>query len=287
MKTAITLLFLSKIKQSLIYKIGIIFILLLLSYPNCVAMTKEIALTIDDLPFVGTNSNDMGNLKRSHNRFMNILQSLIDAHIPATGFIIANSIGKGQWQLLEAFRNAGFELGNHTYSHPNLNHMTAEQYIEEISKADKILSPILTQPKYFRYPYLAEGKGNTKQAIQDYLVANQYIVAPVTIDSKDYLFNERLLKISWRTRASHLNQIKQQYLAYIWQQTLRAEKRTTDGNAKQILLLHSNLLNSHFLADVIQLYKQHGYKFISLGEALTNPAPALLVNEQPDWFGLN
>lgn len=128
MKTAITLLFLSKIKQSLIYKIGIIFILLLLSYPNCVAMTKEIALTIDDLPFVGTNSNDMGNLKRSHNRFMNILQSLIDAHIPATGFIIANSIGKGQWQLLEAFRNAGFELGNHTYSHPNLNHMTAAIY---------------------------------------------------------------------------------------------------------------------------------------------------------------
>ena len=132
----------------------------------------------------------------------------------------------------------------------------------------------MTQPKYFRYPYLAEGRGETKQAVQDYLNANQYVIAPVTIDSKDYLFNERLLNISWRVRNQHLNAIKNQYLAYIWDQTLRAEKRAKGEDAKQILLVHANLLNSHFLGDVIQMYKQHGYHFISLTEALTHSAPA-------------
>ena len=41
---------------------------------------------------------------------------------------------------------------------------------------------------------------------------------------------------------------------------------------KQIILLHANLLNSHFLGDIIQMYRDHGYKFITLEEALENPA---------------
>ena len=130
----------------------------------------------------------------------------------------------------------------------------------------------MTQPKYFRYPYLAEGKGLVKSEVQDYLTANQYTIAPVTIDSKDYEFNERLLKISWRVRNQYLNQIKQQYLAYIWKETVKAEKRSKSANVKQILLVHSNLLNSHFLGDVIQMYKKNGYRFISLTEALSNTA---------------
>ncbi len=242
---------------------------------NAYAKTKEIALTIDDLPFVGTNSATKGNLGRAHDRFTKILDYLVDAHIPATGFVIANSIASGQWQLLEAFRDAGFSLGNHTYSHANLNHMSAEKYINEIAKADKILAPVMTQPKYFRYPYLAEGHGAVKQEVQNYLIANQYIIAPVTIDSKDYKFNERLLHISWRVRDQHVASIKKQYLEYIWQQTLLAEKHAKDDSSVQILLIHANLLNSHCLGDIIQMYKDHGYQFVTLEQALAHhPEPS-------------
>ena len=256
------------------YASGLV-VLSLLTSP-CFAAEHEIAITIDDLPFVGTNSNDEGNLKRTHERFMKSVQSLVDNHVPATGFIIAGAIGKGQWELLETFRTDGFSLGNHTYSHANLNRIGAEKYIDEIAHADQILSPVMTQPKYFRYPYLAEGKGLVKEEVQDYLTANQYTVAPVTIDSKDYLFNERLLKISWRVRNQYLSQIKDQYLNYIWKETLKAEKKSNNTNVKQILLVHSNLLNSHFLGDVIQMYKKNGYRFISLTDALKNTAPAMV-----------
>ncbi len=148
--------------------------------------------------------------------------------------------------------------------------MSTEEYINEIERADKKLASVMTQPKYFRYPYLAEGKGKTKQEIQDYLTTNQYTIAPVTIDSKDYQFNERLLHINWRARAEYLPKIQKQYLDYIWKQTLLAEKR----NGAQILLLHANLLNSHFLGDIIQMYKDEGYRFISLSEALNQSAIA-------------
>ena len=260
------------------YAPSFILLLSLMDIP-CFAAEHEIAITIDDLPFVGTDSNDAGNLQRSHDRFIKIMQSLIDNHVPATGFVIAGAIGKGQWQLLEEFRKEGFELGNHTYTHANLNRISSEKYMDEIAHADQKLAPVMTQPKYFRYPYLAEGKGSAKQQVQDFLTANQYTIAPVTIDSKDYLFNERLLHVSWRVRPQYLAHIKQQYLDYIWKQTVLAEKRSKNGSVKQILLIHANLLNSHFLSDVIQMYKNNGYHFVSLGEALNNTTQAKNTEE--------
>ena len=52
---------------------------------------------------------------------------------------------------------------------------------------------------------------------------------------------------------------------------MAAEQRTKKVNgqpAKQILLIHANLLNSYCLADILELYKKNGYKFISLADAL-------------------
>lgn len=245
-----------------------IFIVLHFFTLSCFAQTREITITIDDLPFVGTTHNKPANLKREHDRFMKIMQSLIDHQVPATGFVIPGSIEKDQWQLLQRFHDAGFLIGNHTYSHANLNRTSAEKYIEDIARADKILAPLMTRPKYFRYPYLAEGQGQTKQAVHDYLIDNDYIVAPVTIDSKDFQFNAQLFAIPWSQRDKHLNRIKKNYLDYIWKQTLRAEKNSNGQPTKQILLIHANLLNSHFLGDIIQMYKDHGYQFITLDEAM-------------------
>ena len=121
----------------------------------------------------------------------------------------------------------------------------------------------MSEPKYFRYPYLAEGKGEKKQKVLDYLAEHHYTVAPVTIDSKDYEFNAQFYRVPYRQRVQRLEQFKKRYLAYIWQQTLRAEKRAKGQPVKQILLIHANLLNSLFLGDVIELYKKNGYKFIT------------------------
>lgn len=239
---------------------------------------KEIAITIDDLPFVGTTHNTPGNLQRESDRFHSILNALLETHVPATGFIIAGSIEKDQWQLLEAFKNNGLQLGNHTYSHPSLNAMSAEKYIADVTKADTILTPLLGEKKYFRYPYLAESHGAKKEQVYQFLKENNYIIAPVTIDSKDYRFNAQLLAISWRERSKHINYIKEKYLNYVWQQTLRAEargKNRSGGVERQILLIHANLLNSHCLKDIIKMYQSRGYTIVSLEEALKSPAPVL------------
>lgn len=67
-------------------------------------------------------------------------------------------------------------------------------------------------------------------------------------------------------------------MAYIWQQTLRAEKNAKGKNVKQILLIHANLLNSLCLEDIIEMYRKNGYKFISLADALKNNTAQSLNN---------
>lgn len=251
------------------------FAFLLLLSCNSFSQVREIALTIDDLPLVGSNMNTPGNQERATERFMRILQALTQNDVPATGFVIAGAIGKGQWDFLVKFQEAGFKIGNHSYSHYNLNQMKAEKYIADLAKADSILTPIISEPKYFRYPYLAEGQSQKKQQVLNYLKENNYIVAPVTIDSKDFRFNQELYRVPYRSREKYVYQIKPRYLAYIWDQTLKAEKRAKGMPVKQILIIHANVLNSYLLDDVIKMYKQNGYKFITLSEALENPAPAI------------
>ncbi|WP_370569057.1 polysaccharide deacetylase family protein [Legionella sp. PL877] len=226
------------------------------------AQKREIALTIDDLPFVGEGKNFHLNM---------IIDALKANEIPATGFVIAGQVGTDNWQVLRKFHEAGFGLGNHTYSHLNLNKVTGEDYIQEIEVADKILLPVLTEPKYFRYPYLAMGQGNKKDKIMHYLSAKNYQVAPITIDSRDFVFNQLLLSVAEKERRDFLNVLKPCYINFIWQQTLKAEehnRRAHKPNQGQILLIHANLLNAYMLPDIINLYRQNGYTFVSLADAL-------------------
>lgn len=254
----------------------LLFVLMFLLTSQTVAQVREIAITIDDLPLVASKMNTPANQQRSIDRFHHIMQALIENEVPATGFVIAGAIEKGQWAFLESFQKAGFTIGNHTYSHLNLNQTSSEKYIADVDKADKILTPLMGEDKYFRYPYLAEGGKEQKQAVFNYLAANHYVIAPVTIDSKDFAFNEQLYKVPFRLREQYtLTKMKPRYLAYIWQQTLRAEKLANGQPVKQILLIHANVLNSYLLQDIIKMYKGNGYTFISLSDALKNPAKKL------------
>lgn len=223
---------------------------------------KTVSITIDDLPFVGESRNFHLNM---------MIDTMTKEQIPATGFIIASEVRKNNWAILHKFRDAGFGLGNHTLTHANLNKMDTEGYIQEIQEADNILLPVLTEPKYFRYPYLAMSSGQKKEDILCYLAQKNYHVAPITIDSKDFIFNQRLLSVPEIKRRAYLEELKPFYLDFIWQQTLRAEEHNQfhqNPEQAQILLIHANLLNAYVLPDIINLYKQNGYEFVHLEEAL-------------------
>lgn len=228
------------------------------------AIDKTIAITIDDLPFVGEYRNFHLKL---------IMDALQAEHVPATGFIIASEVRNDNWDMLRQLRDAGISLGNHTLTHANLNELKTSEFINEISAADKILLPVMTSPKYFRYPYLAVSSGDKKNKVLCYLANNDYEVAPISVDSKDFVFNQRLLAVTQKERRDYFDELKPFYLDFIWDQTLKAEDHNRyhhNSQQAQILLVHANLLNAYALTDIIHLYKQNGYRFVTLEDALKN-----------------
>lgn len=245
------------------------------------ANQKSMVITIDDLPFVGEYRNF---------HLAMIIDTLTKNEVPATGFIIASEVRENNWDLLQKFKDSGFGLGNHTYSHANLNQLQPKEYMHQIKAADDILSRVMTEPKYFRYPYLAMSNGKKKEAILCYLAQKNYQVAPITIDSKDFAFNQRLMSVPEADRRAYLTELKPFYLDFIWAQTLKAEEHTQyhhNPDQAQILLIHANLLNAYVLPDIIELYKQKGYSFTSLENGLktfketyhcTTPQPKLVKN---------
>lgn len=237
---------------------------------------KQVALTIDDLPFVGTAGKHQGKLRRERERFTMALETLRQYKVPATGFVVTHYIEKDQWQLLEQFQQDGHVIANHTDTHLSLNRSSTDRFIDNIQTADNVLQPFFTdQTKYFRYPFLATGRGCKKKlAVRDYLHNQHYTIVPVTIDAKDYKFNSSYYRIPYRQRSKRLNSLKRRYLAFIQRQINKAERKADKKMGrpiKHIFLIHMNTLNALVLGDIIELFHQNGYEFITLAQALQDP----------------
>lgn len=236
------------------------------------ANAAQVALTIDDLPYVGKAIGDSGKIRRENKRFKIILNTLTEQHVPAAGFVVTGSIEPGQWALLNEFHQEGNIIGNHTHDHIKLKTTNGEKFINSINRADKILAPLLSQPKYFRFPYLVRSKScKTNLLVKEYLAKHDYVVVPVTIDAKDFYLNQQLHAIPWRKRKKALPAFRRRYMSIINSQINRAERKAmkrVHRPIKQILLIHMNTLNAYFLSDIIKLFQKRGYEFVSLSEAL-------------------
>jgi peptidoglycan/xylan/chitin deacetylase (PgdA/CDA1 family) len=116
----------------------------------------SVALTFDDLPAAQTKDPvEAGLITR------NILGVLNRHHAPAIGFVIGKrveGIGKTRGtELLRAWVQHGFDLGNHTYSHPDLDSISPDQFAQEVVSNEAFFVPLLPRakrsPLYLRFPY--------------------------------------------------------------------------------------------------------------------------------------
>jgi peptidoglycan/xylan/chitin deacetylase (PgdA/CDA1 family) len=101
--------------------------------------TKTIALTFDDGPGVGTAK---------------ILDLLKQYHVKATFFSVGQMASYHR-AMLDRIIAEGHVLGNHSFDHPAMSKLDADQIIAEIKKTHEILAPHFRpgQRLYFRAPY--------------------------------------------------------------------------------------------------------------------------------------
>ena len=119
--------------------------------------------------------------------------------------------------VVEQWLNAGFEVGNHTYSHLSASNVPVDQFQDDIVKGEVITRAILEQRGqqlvWLRYPYLHSGAtAEIHQAIVEFLDQRKYRVAPVTVDYADYTFAGAYVRELRRGNIEVAEKIKQAYL---------------------------------------------------------------------------
>ena len=102
-----------------------VLVLCLLWQSSVLGGTRKLAITIDDLPAAGgSDSNSDLETVRGFNQRM--LAALKAHGVPAIGFVNESRLHvpgevDERIAILQMWLDAGMDLGNHTYSHPDLN----------------------------------------------------------------------------------------------------------------------------------------------------------------------
>ena len=248
----------------------------LLGLALCSAADRRVAITIDDLPRGGDGGpRDYESLRTMTEK---LLAPFKEQKIPVIGFVNEGEIPAQELRkILDQWLDAGADLGNHTYSHASFFTTPLEQFEKEVIDGEPVTRAALAARgrtlEYFRHPFLNVGPNlETRQAFEKFLGARGYQVAPVTLDSSDYVFALVYSNPALRARVVH------DYVPYLSTIVQFFEQRAvevTGHEIPQILLIHASQLNADQMPRILEMFRARGYSFITLKEALKDPAYSL------------
>lgn len=193
---------------------------------------REIALTFDDVPDI---------------RFTPAVLDILKKYgVKATFFSIGNR-AEAHPELVKRIIQEGHEIGNHSFTHPNLPKVNDIRFHDEIQITENILSSIVGySPKLFRPPY-----GNIDETQIQWLVSQGYKIINWNVDSLDW-------------KGLDAVQVKTNVLEH-----------THSGS---IILQHAgggegeNLTGTiNALPEIIQNLRSKGFKFVTVSELLNIP----------------
>jgi peptidoglycan/xylan/chitin deacetylase (PgdA/CDA1 family) len=244
----------------------------LFSIAPAAAHAQQIAFTFDDLPAhsslpPGETRLEVGN---------KVIAALQQAHLPPVyGFVNAVRMQEqpDTVQVLEAWRAAGFPLGNHTWSHMNLNEHTAAEWEADTLRGEPALEQQMPHGDWhwLRFPYLAEGNTPAKQAeIRAFLLQHGYKIAGVTMSFADYSFNDPYARCMAKGDTAAVAQLEAAYLQAAADNIDRYRQMSHElynRDIPYVLLMHLGAFDARMLPRLLELYKARGFTFITLPEA--------------------
>jgi peptidoglycan/xylan/chitin deacetylase (PgdA/CDA1 family) len=245
-----------------------------LGQPN---LAQQVALTFDDLPAAGALPAGSSRVDIASG----IIKTLQASHAPKTyGFVNAEKLRRSpaDIEVLKLWRAAGFLLGNHTYSHMDLNANSADAFERDIEANEPVLQSLMVGQdwRWFRYPFLWEGNTLEKRhAVRAYLQKRGYRVAQVTLDFEDYAWNDPYARCAATKNAGAIERLKASYLRTASEYISLGQQMANliyGRDIKHVMLLHLGGFETVMLQQLIELLKQRGFMLVTLDQAESDPA---------------
>ncbi len=240
---------------------------------------RQAAITFDDLPQTGEPlacqveiSSRIVNALRAHGLpavvFVNEARLYVEGEVDAR-------IG-----LLREWSDAGLELGNHTFSHSGIDGLSLPQYEEEVVRGETVTRMLLAEKggrlRYFRHPQLRTGPTTEyREGLSSFLRERGYLVAPVTVDTQDYMFAAVYAEAKHRGDPGLQGRVVEAYRAYLLENFSFHERLAVEvlgRELRHVVLLHVNHLNADLIEELIALLKEREYSIVPLATALEDPA---------------
>lgn len=248
-----------------------------------VPVERRVAVTFDDLLGVSALGEGTPALAAMTQKLLSAIRA---AGVPAIGFVNEGKLeadgvrDPARVALLRKWLEAGLELGNHTFSHPDLHHTALADFEANVVRGEETTKALLAEKgrrlRYFRHPFLHTGRDlGTKTALENFLAARGYSVAPVTHDNGEWIFARAYASAARRGDAETQRRVAAAYVPYMESKFdyFERESRALFGREiPQVLLVHANGLNADRFGDLAAMMRRRGYVFVPLDEALKDSA---------------
>ena len=214
---------------------------------------KKIALTIDDGPADPYTADMLDELKA--------------LNVKATFFMIGENAERYP-NLVKRIWREGHEIGNHTYTHPNIGAMPKERAILELNATQRVFQSILHRSTLlFRPPYNADAEPRNRDEVVPIEIASQlnYVTVLEFLDPQDWNTEERFPdgSIHHRTAQEMLN-------------TLLTQLDTEKGNC---VLMHDGggdrTETVKLIGMLVPELRKRGYEFVTVSDLINSTRDAV------------
>ncbi len=264
------------------WKFSGVLVICLLWQSSILGGTRRLAITLDDLPATKGANSDLGTVRKFNRK---ILTALKKHEAPAIGFVNESRLHvPGELDeriaILQMWLDADMQLGNHTYSHPDLNTSSLREYQDDVLHGEVITRRLLQargeKMEFFRFPFNHRGTdAATRDAFDLFLHERGYRVAPFTVEHVDYAFNAVYVaarkggdqKMMVKVRGAYLD-----FLDTVFDYFERFSVDLWEREIAQVFLIHVNEINAECMDEMLQRLEKRGYSFISLETALEDDA---------------
>jgi len=233
---------------------------------------QQIAFTWDDLP--AHSALPAGETRVEIGR--KIIAAMKEAHMPPA-YGLVNGVRTEEEPLstpmLKEWRDAGLPLGNHAWSHMNLNQHSLADWKADVLRNEPRLRSYMGNEDWhwLRFPYLAEGDTPEKrQEARAFLKSHGYRVAGVTMSFGDYMYNEPYARCVAKNDTAAIGELESSYLAATdaaIDYSRSMAKALYGHDIPYVLLMHVGALDARMLPRLLKLYQDKGFSFVSLQEA--------------------
>ena len=245
------------------------------------AEPRRIALTFDDAPRPDTAYLD------GATRATKLLAALAAADVAeAVFFCNSKRMDASGTARLRAYADAGHLIANHSHSHADLHRVGVDDFLREVRIADEALHELPTYRRWFRFPYLHEGRTlEERDSVRAWLKRERYLSAYVTVDNYDWHMDALFQAAIRAGKKVDFDRLREAYVELLTESIEfydRIAREQLQRSPAHVLLLHENDLAALYSDDLVYRLRSRGWQIVSATEAYADP----IAQAEPDTLVL-